>query len=80
MEYSYVLIHFDDVMKKAVLEQLNNIPGVTEIEDSKKRGEILVKVQANSEDHVRSIIIWKIQKMACVRKVSILDKNKNFPS
>lgn len=80
MTYSYVMIFFDHVMKKAVLDQLKKIHGVTQIEDSKKPGEIMVKVEANSEDHIHSIVIWKIQKMVCVQNVSILGKNKNFSS
>ena len=73
MKSCFVLVHCDKDMKKAVVDQLRKINGIDEIEELNNEQGIRIKVVAESKDRLRRIIVWKIQKMACVNSVQNLD-------
>jgi len=75
LENCSVVIHCDKEMRPAVVAQLRQIPGIDEIQELDDEQEILVKVIADSKDHLQRIITWKIQKMACVQSIRHLDSN-----
>lgn len=77
MESSYVTVNFDKEMKKAVIDQLKKMRQVDSIENTADEGKLVIKVIAETKTHLKSIIVWKIQKMACINAVHILDDEKN---
>jgi len=79
-ENCFVLIRYDEEMKRALVDQLKLMHNIDEIKELDDTQEILVKVIAESKDHLLEFIAMKIQKMVCVKTVQNLGTNinKNF--
>ncbi|TLX67299.1 MAG: Lrp/AsnC family transcriptional regulator [Thaumarchaeota archaeon] len=63
MESAYIMINCELGSEDFVIEQLKSIPGIKEVQGVFGNYDILVKIQTQSIESLRDIIIFQIRKI-----------------
>jgi len=72
MATAYILINCELGSEESIIQQLNNIDGVSEVHGTCGAYDILVKIESPTVEALREIITWKIRKIAQIRSTLTL--------
>ena len=72
MAEAYVLVNCDLGAEEEIISGLKQIEQVMEVHGTFGAYDIIAKVQAESADHLREAITWKIRKMNKIRSTLTL--------
>jgi DNA-binding Lrp family transcriptional regulator len=72
IETVHVLIKCDSGAEKTIVEKLRTIPEIKHICLTVGNYDILIKIEADSREDLRRIIIWKINKIKNINSVTTL--------
>ena len=72
MAIAYVLINCELGSEESIIQQLNNLDGVTEVNGTFGAYDILAKIESPTVDVLRETITWKIRKIDQIRSTLTL--------
>ena len=72
MATAYVLINCELGSEEAIIQQLKNLEGVTEVHGTFGAYDILAKIESSTVETLRETITWKIRKIEKIRSTLTL--------
>jgi len=72
LETAHILIKCSGGYEKYVIEQLRTITNVKDIQETVGNYDILIKVESESKDLLRKVIVWKINKIQNIYSTTTL--------